>query len=125
MDRVIGCVPAHLDDLYEPVEVASCLLDRGYELVLREMMRAGARDKNAVAWQQLHRELVQFPVGRLPLRDVAAALDERGRIDDDDVELLASLPQRRERVECVTALRTNLEAALGRGLLQQLEGRCR
>ena len=44
-------------------------------------------------------------IGRDSLRQVALALDEGGRIEDDHVELLPRRAQRRQRIECVVAHR--------------------
>ena len=122
-----GAWPPTSTTLREAVHVPGRLLDGRDEVVLPQVVRARARDQDAVARQHLHGLLVQLAVGRLPLRDVLAALDEGRRVDDDDVELLAGRPQRRERVERIGAFGTDdvLQSVFRRRSLQQVQRRRR
>ncbi len=101
------------------------LLHRRDQFIDRQVMRAGAGHEDRVAREELHRHLVQLAVGRKPLRQVALALDEGRRIDDDQIELLPRLAQRRERIESVVAKRAHGEAVCACGLLEQRERRGR
>src|SRR5262245_8416632 len=101
MNRMIGRLPADFDDLHEPVEVPRRALNRADETRRFEMIRTRARHEHTVALEDLHGELIESLVRRLAFRNVFLALDERGWIDDHDIEAPPVRVQLFEHVECV------------------------
>src|SRR5690606_5181680 len=105
MHRMIGRLPAGLEDLDEVAGVPRGRLNGGHEVLRRKVVRAGAGHEQPLAVDQREGELVELAVCGLPLRDVLFALDERRRIEHYHVEALACCRERLHGVERVRAHR--------------------
>src|SRR5690606_20692609 len=101
--------------------MAGRALNRAEQTVRRQVKGAGAGNEEPVAPDELHRELVQATVSRLPFRNVFLALDEGGRIDHDYVEAPTLLVQRLQHVEAVAVHDLGLEGVRSRVALQPLQ----
>ena len=71
------------------------------QVVRGQVIRARAGHQQSIAVHEAQRQLVQLAVGRLSLGYVLFALDERGRVDNHDIEALSPLLQRFQGVKSI------------------------
>jgi hypothetical protein len=121
---MIRRLAADLDDLREAVEMTGAALDRSQQLLRLEMVGARTGHEDAVALQELDRQLIEPAIGRLALGDVLLALDEGRRVDHDDVEAALFGMQLLHHVEGVAANRRGLQTVRRGRRLQTFQGRC-
>ena len=86
-----------------PVEMACTLLHGFQQRGARHVIRARTRDQNPVFRQHLHSELVEPAIREPAFREILLALDERGRIKNDDIEALARFAKSLQLIECIGA----------------------
>src|ERR1700752_1002323 len=91
MDGMIGRLTAGLQNLYELARMPGRRLNGGHEVVGRKVVGAGAGDEQSVSLHETQCQLVQLAVRRLSLRNVLLTLDERRRINDDDIKALTPI----------------------------------
>src|SRR5438309_1385025 len=86
VDRMIGRLPAGLQDLHEAAGVPPRELDGTHQVLRGEVIGAGAGHQQAIAVDELEGELIELAIGGLPLRNIFLALDERRWVEDYDIE---------------------------------------
>src|SRR3989344_553466 len=86
---MIWALVAFFDNFEKTVQVTAALEQNFAQAVAVQMIGTGTRHQHPVLRQHLHRHLVQPLVGERAFLRIFLALDERRRIEDDDVEALA------------------------------------
>src|SRR5690606_359833 len=73
----------------------------------RHVIRAGAGDQESAAFQHLHAEFVEAPIGDAAFAEILLALDEGRWIQHDHIEALALLAQAAQILEGIRTYRGN------------------
>src|SRR6202044_923675 len=89
MNGMIGRLAAGLEDLHKTPGVTGGRLDGRHQLLRRQMVGARTGYEQAVPVDEIEGELIELPIGRLPLGNVLLALDEGRRVENYDIETRA------------------------------------